>query len=386
MKTRRLARTTVVVSAALVALAGCVQSSAPSAPQGSGGSSDKSLTVFISGGDNVRQLWQDSLAPAFSKANPGYSVTVNLDLHGERDSQTMAKLASAAQQNKDPGFDLVDGGFVTQAAGAGLLTPVSTSNVPNLADVPEKTVKAGGNGGIPYRGSSVLLAYDSKTVPTPPKTLDEVLAWIKANPGKFTYNTPNSGGSGQAFVTTVLDKFVPAEDRAKMETSYAKDLEKDWDQGFALLASLNPYIYQKGVYPNGNDQILSLLASGQISMAPVWSDMFITGQKNGQIPPTARYTQISNPSLTGGAAYLGIPKSSPRQEAALKLANWVLTPEAQGLMINTLAGYPAIKLDKLPPNVQEQFKNTGSDDLRLTYFASMRQDLNNLWAQKVPGK
>jgi len=232
----------------------------------------------------------------------------------------------------------------------------------------------------------VLLAYDSKTVPTPPKTLDDVLAWIKAHPGKFTYNTPNSGGSGQSFVTTVLDKFVPPEDRAKMETSYAKDLEKDWDPGFALLASLNPYIYQKGVYPNGNDQILSLLSSGQISMAPVWSDQFINGQKNGQIPPTARYTQISNPSLTGGAAYLGIPKSSPRQEAALKLANWVLTPEAQVLMINTLAGYPVINLAKLPPKVQDQFKDTGSNDLRLTYFSSMNSDLNNLWAQKVPGK
>jgi len=145
-------------------------------------------------------------------------------------------------------------------------------------------------------------------------------------------------------------------------------------------------VYQKGVYPNGNDQILSLLGSGQISMAPVWSDMFITGQKTGQIPPTIRYTQISNPSLTGGAAYLGIPKTSPHQEGALKLANWVLTPEAQVLMVDTLAGYPAIDLAKLPANVQDKFKDTGSNDLRLTYFASMRQDLNNLWAQKVPGK
>ena len=220
----------------------------------------------------------------------------------------------------------------------------------------------------------------------PAKDMKQLVAWIKANPGKFTYNTPNSGGSGQAFVSTVLDKFVPPENRTKMETSYAKDLEKDWDQGFALLASLNPYVYQKGVYPNGNDQILALLSSGQISMAPVWSDQFITGQKTGQIPPTIQYTQISNPSLTGGAAYLGIPKTSPRQEGALKLANWVLSPEAQVLMVDTLAGYPAIDLAKLPPNVQDKFKDTGSNDLRLTYFAPMRQDLNNLWSQKVPGK
>lgn len=385
MKTRHWVRTGAVGSVALLTLTGCVKSSTPSAPQGSGGAA-KSITVFISGGDNVRQLWQDSLVPAFNKANPGYSVAVNLDLHGEHDSQTMAKLTSATQQNKDPGFDLVDAGFITQAASAGLLIPVSTSSLPALKDVPPKTVEAGGSGGIPYRGSSVLIAYDTKTVTTPPKTLDDVLAWIKANPGKFTYNTPNSGGSGQAFVSTVLDKFVPPADRTKMETSYAKDLEKDWDQGFALLASLNPNVYQKGVYPNGNDQILSLLGSGQISMAPVWSDMFITGQKTGQIPPTIRYTQISNPSLTGGAAYLGIPKTSPHQEGALKLANWVLTPEAQVLMVDTLAGYPAIDLAKLPANVQDKFKGTSSNDLRLTYFASMRQDLNNLWAQKVPGK
>lgn len=385
MRTSHSVRAAAVGAAALLTLTACVQSSTPAAPQGSGGAGE-SLTVFISGGDNVRQLWADSIVPAFTKANPGYSVTVNLDLHGEHDSQTLAKLTSASQQGKDPGFDLVDGGFVTQAASAGLLTPVSTSNVPGLADVPAKTVKAGGNGGIPYRGSSVLLAYDSKTVTDPPKTLDDVLTWIKANPGKFTYNTPNSGGSGQSFVTTVLDKFVPPDDRLKMETSYAKDTEKDWDQGFALLASLNPYIYQKGVYPNGNDQILSLLSSGQIEMAPVWSDQFINGQKSGQIPATARYTQISNPSLTGGAAYLGIPKSSPRQAAALKLANFVLTPEVQVLMINSLASYPVINLAKLPADVQKQFKDTGSNDLRLTYFSSMNSDLNNLWAQKVPGK
>jgi hypothetical protein len=55
-------------------------------------------------------------------------------------------------------------------------------------------------------------------------------------------------------------------------------------------------------------------------------------------------------------------------------------------MVDTLAGYPAIDLAKLPANVQDKFKDTGSNDLRLTYFASMRQDLNNLWAQKVPGK
>lgn len=381
MRARRITAVIAVAAAGLLALAGC--SSGGSAPSST---SKKALAVFISGGANIQDLWVKSLVPAFEKTHKGYTIKVTLDLHGQHDTQTIAKLTSATQQKKDPGFDLVDAGFITQVAKAGLLTPVSIKNIPNLKNVPAATVTAGGGGGIPYRGSSVLLAYNSATVKDPPKTTDELLAWIKAHPGKFTYNTPATGGSGQSFVTTVLDKYVPAADRTKMVTGYAKDLEGDWDQGFKELASLNPYIYQKGLYTNGNVASIDLLGSGQIDMTPIWSDQLLTGIKTGQLPATTKYTQISDPSLTGGAAYLGIPKTSPHQTAALTLANWLLTPPAQELMVTTVAGYPVINLNQLPSTVQAVFQGTDASHLRLTYFASMNEDLNNLWAQKVPGK
>jgi len=252
--------------------------------------------------------------------------------------------------------------------------------------VPKDLVTAGGNGGIPYRGSSVVLAYDTKTVATPPKTLDDLLAWIKANPGKFTYNSPDTGGSGQSFVTTVLDQNVSAADRTKLVTGSAPEVEGDWDKGFATLAGLNPYVYQKGVYPNGNNQVLDLLSSGQISIAPVWSDQFVTGRKNGQIPANIAYTQISDPSLTGGASYLGIPSASPRKAGAEKLASWLLTPDAQALVSDSISGYPVIALDKLPSAVQDLFKDADIANLRPAYFATTAADMNKAWAQKVPGK
>ncbi|MFH5880018.1 extracellular solute-binding protein [Arthrobacter sp. NA-172] len=386
MINRYLVAAAVAVVAA-TAVTGCAQSSTASAQNnGAGASSDKTITVFISGDTNVQNLWEKSLVPAFEKANPGYHVKVTLDLHGEHDAQTLAKLTSATEQNKEPDFDLVDGGFVSKASAANLLTSVSSQTISALNDVPQDVIKAGGTGGIPYRGSAVLLAYDTKTVATPPKTLDDLLAWIKANPGKFTYNSPKSGGSGGAFVATVLDKFVPADARAKMTVGYEKDLEKYWDQGFATLKDLNSSVFQSGVYPNGNQQTLDLLAKGQISMAPVWSDQFITGLTNGQIPSTVKATQISNPSFTGGAAYLGIPKSSPRQEGALKLANFVLSPDAQTTIIKEMSGFPAISLDKLPADVKDKFKDADTNNLRKGYFDQMGKDLNNLWDQKVPGQ
>ncbi|HWU57932.1 MAG TPA: extracellular solute-binding protein [Microbacteriaceae bacterium] len=385
---RRLIVTTAIASVAALALAGCVQSS--TAAQGGGSDSSasggKKLTVFISGDTNVQDLWQKNLIPAFEKANPGYSVAISFDLHGAHDQQTIAKLTAASAQKKSPGFDLVDAGFVAQLSASNLLTKVSSKNIPPLDGVKPDVVKAGGGGGIPYRGSSVLLAYDSKTVPNPPKTLDSLLEWIKSNPGKFAYNSPDSGGSGGAFVTTVLDSKLSTSDRKKFETSSVPELESKWDPGFATLASLNPYVYQKGVYPNGNNQVLDLLSSGQISMAPVWSDQFVTGKKNGQIPSTVESTQISNPSFTGGASYLGIPKISKNQDAALKLAAWVLSPKAQASIADGIAGYPVISLSKLPQNIQKQFKDFDVGNLRPGYFATMNADENKLWAQKVPGK
>ena len=383
-KQKLLAATAILATAAI--LTGCASSA--NSPAGASAESDvdKSLTVLISGGANIQGLWEKNIIPAFQKANPGYTVKVNLDLHGERDAQSMAKLTSATELKQDPGFDLVDAGFVPRAAGAKLLTPVTPTTIPALSDIPADVITAGGTGGIPYRGSVVFLAYDTKVVTTPPKTLDDLLAWIKANPGKFAYNSPKSGGSGAAFVATVLDKYVPSADRQKMTIGYEKGLESGWNQGFATLKGLNPYVFQKGVYPNGNQLILDMLASGQIAMAPVWSDMFINGQKTGAIPATISYAQIATPSFTGGSAYLGIPATSPRQQGALKLANFVLTPEVQAMITQEIAGFPAISLAKLPADIQEKLKNADTANLRKGYFSQMGSDMANLWEQMVPGQ
>ncbi|RZU18474.1 putative spermidine/putrescine transport system substrate-binding protein [Kribbella rubisoli] len=384
MKLRPAFGAVAAVVAATLALGGCAKSS--TAAQGGGAGDVKTVRVFISGDTNIQKLWANDLGPAFEKANPGYKVQVTLDLHGEHDAQTMAKLSASVAQKKDPGFDVVDGGFVPKASTANLLEPADSSKISALADIPADVVKAGGTGGIPYRGSSVLLAYDTKAVPAPPKTLDDLLAWIKAHPGKFTYNSPKSGGSGGSFVATVLDKYVPADARQKMTVGYDKGLESNWDQGFATLHGLNPYVYQKGVYPNGNQQVLDLLANGQISMAPVWSDMFTTAVANGAIPATVKSTQISDPSFTGGAAYLGIPANSPSKDAALKLVNFVEQPEQQAMIVKDISGYPAISIDKLPQELQAKFANADTNNLRKGYFDSMTKDLNQLWDQKVPGK
>ncbi|KQM61289.1 polyamine ABC transporter substrate-binding protein [Agreia sp. Leaf210] len=388
MMPRRCLLTLSAAAAVALALAGCAPTASTDVAATNHAVTDASgtATVFISGDTNVQSLWTDAIIPAFEKANPGASVTTTLDLHGEHDAQTMAKLTSSVQANDDPGFDLIDSGFIQAAGKAGLLEGVSADNVPNLATVPDTTVKAGAGFGIPYRASSVLLAYDSTKVKTPPTTLDELLKWITANPGQFTYNSPSTGGSGAAFVTTVLDKYVSDKSRTAMTTGYDQSLEGEWDKGFDELKKLGASMYQQGVYPNGNNQVLELLGTGAIEMAPVWSDQVITAQKTGTLPANIKYAQISNPSFTGSASYLGIPKTASHKDVAQKLADYVLSSEGQALIASTIAGYPVISLDNVPADLKDKFASADPSALRPTYYSQMASDMNNLWDAKVPGQ
>ncbi|MFK4483863.1 extracellular solute-binding protein [Curtobacterium sp. AB7] len=384
MKTRVLAGLA-IAAAATVALSGCVQSAnASNAADTSGGTTN--LTVFISGDTNVQDLWDKSLIPAFEKANPKIHVSTSIDLHGEHDAQTQANLATAVKAGKSVAYDLVDAGFVSTAGKAGLMAKVDDSTIPNLKDVPEATRQQGGDSAIPYRASSVLLAYDSSKVTDPPETLDELLAWIKSNPGQFAYNSPSSGGSGGSFVSTVLAKYLTADEQQTMQTTYDKSLESKWDKGFAALEDLGPSTYQKGVYPNGNDQVVQLLGSGQIAMAPVWSDQFITSQKTGVIPKTVKAIQISDPSFTGSASFLGIPKTEPKAKkaAAEQLADFVLSSKGQQLVASAVSGYPVIPLDSLPASVAEQFADANPSQLRLGFQSDFAADMNAAWDAKVP--
>ncbi|MGI8458918.1 MAG: extracellular solute-binding protein [Propionibacteriaceae bacterium] len=371
----------VALAATLVSLVGlsACQGNGPGAASGDGGTFD----VYANGDTNVQSLWTDTLIPGFEKAHPDVKVNLQFDLHDQNSSQVLAKLAAATQQKKDPGIDLVEG-LAQQAGDAGLLAD-PTGKVSNLSLIDSKVMASAGKNAIPYRGSSVLLAYDPAHVTDPPKTLDELLTWIRNHPGKFAYNSPKSGGSGGAFVATVLDKYTPADARAKMTTGYDKSLESNWDKGWQVLASLNPDMYQKGVYPNGNNGTLELLQSGQIWMAPVWSDQFLSGRETGIVPKSAKALQITDPSFTGGTTQIGVTAASTQQDTGFAFANWILEPAQQAAIATKIAGYPAIKLDQLPSDVQSEFADANIGELRPGYNSDHGNDINNLWEQKVPG-
>ncbi|HEX5415116.1 MAG TPA: extracellular solute-binding protein, partial [Chloroflexota bacterium] len=234
-----------------------------------------------------------------------------------------------------------------------------------------------------YRGSSVILAYNSKDVSTPPKTLDDLLTWIKANPGKFTYNPPDTGGSGSAFVTRVLKMGIPDADANLFQTGYDQSKESEWDKGWATLKDLSSAIYNKGFYPKGNVPVLQTLGKGAISVAPVWSDQSLQYLQQGLLPPEVKLLQIT-PAFSGGGAFVGVVADSPNKAASYDYLNWVLTPEPQMLIINTIQGYPGLDWKYMPDDVQKKFADVAKD-FSFGFSSKFSNDMNQQWYEKVAG-
>lgn len=371
-------------SAAPAATAG--GAAAPSASAAAGGAGPgSSLTLYAGADTNIQTLWSSSLIPGFEKAFPQYQVKFVFSEHGSNDDQEYARLGASIKTHSRPPADMIaDSGFTNTAATAGQFIPVTSGNVPNLAGV-QKPLLAPVNGrAIPYRGSAVLLAYDSTKVTAVPRTLDQVLAWIRANPGRFTYNSPSTGGSGGAFVETVVDRYTSPANLTKLIAGPDSAAEKDWDKGLGVLHDLNSSVYQH-VYPNGNQAVLDLLGKGQIWMAPVWSDQFLSAVSAGQLGKQIKVTQISDPSFTGGAAYLGIPTNTGNMQAALALANYVLEPAQQAVIVTTIAGFPAVPVRTLPAAVQSRLAGTDANTLRAGLSSGAGDDLSRMWQSTVPG-
>ncbi|MBF6594491.1 MAG: extracellular solute-binding protein [Thermaceae bacterium] len=339
---------------------------------------------FYSGGDvNVQDLWANNLIPMYKKVAPNVTINLVWSEHGAADQATFDRLAAAKKAGKVSGVDLWESGMVQQAGEAGMMAKIAASDVSNLSKVPPTIIQQVGSYGLPYRGSSVVLAYNSKEVSSPPRSLPELFDWIKKNPGKFTYNTPDTGGSGHAFVERVLMSGLPQDQIKTFQTEYKPEMVSAFDKGLATLKELDASMYQNGFHPKGNVGTLQLLAKGNIRMGTVWSDMALSYLAQNLLPPEIKLVQLE-PPFSGGAAFLGVAADSPNKAQAMAFLNWLLTPEVQAVVINKMNGYPGVDWKYVPTETRTKFA-----DIAKSYSIGFQErfgaDINKLWYEKIAG-
>lgn len=345
------------------------------------------ITLWAGGSDNVRLVYE-SLEEAFDNSAYGekYDLEVQFILSGTgtqglRDRIIAATLAG----EKETDYTIIEMGADEYAAyiaqgGEDIFKPIDFSKIPNMEQVGAE-VAEGGEYLVPFRGTTVVLAYDEERVENVPTSFDELYAWIKENPGRFAYNTPGSGGAGSSFVTTAVYNFL---DEAALTSSDEAWME-EWSQGFELMTDLHPYLYQSGgqtIYPNKNQGTIDLLVDQQVDMIPAWADMIISQINQGILPETTKITQL-DPGFTGSLMTFALPSIGAESEGAYAFMDFVLNPEAQEIMLDEMAAIPLIDSSDFSSENAPLLENLPVDAFRRASLGELGSLLTEKWDAEI---
>ncbi|WP_245630319.1 extracellular solute-binding protein [Amphibacillus sediminis] len=339
------------------------------------------ISLYSSGSKNVEEFWE-TVIPMFEDEHEDIDVDFVFVPSGTGGQSTMDRILAAKESGNDSGVDLYEGSLEDILRGkedGDIFYPLSSENVENLDNVQDENLAGANDLAVPYRASSVVLAYNEDTVTDVPETAEELYDWIKANPGRFAYNDPSTGGAGSSFVLTTIYNQL-AEDAMSIQD---ESIMEEWDKGFDLLNELAPFMYKEGVYPKKNQGTLDLLANGEVDMIPAWSDMALEQISKGLLPESIKLKQIQ-PAFTGGPSYLMLADNGDeaRKEAAETFLNYVLTLDVQEIVIDEMYGYPGIKWDLLTEEAQEKFADV-MDGYRIFNGGDLSSKLTEQWQKEV---
>ncbi len=343
------------------------------------------INLYSSGDTNITDWYQNVVIPDFEAKYPQYTVQFT-NSRATGDEPIVDRAIAALQTNSDPQVDVMD--FDPRdyqaAIDADLWYKPTVADIPNLANVTSAATIT--DMGASYRGSQVLVAYNSAVVPEAevPHTFAELVTWVKAHPGQFVYCRPDKGGSGGSMVVRALYE-VSGQDPTLFRSSYFNQALVDafYPKAFDLLNEIDPYIYEDGSYPAGNNPVLELLSNGSVSMVTAWSDQAIQALNLGLLPDTTKLVQFTDLPFPGGYTTLAIPKNSANLKGAQDFVNYLLSAEGQTSVVKNIGGFPAISWDMLPTELQTQFNSVITDRVPVWPGGAYSGPLTQGWYEKV---
>lgn len=209
---------------------------------------------------------------------------------------------------------------------------------------------------VPWSRVQFAFAHDTARTSEPPRSIPELLAWVEANPGRFTYPAPPDF-TGAAFVRHVFthvaggpDTLIGPFDQAKFDAV----AEETWE----ILNGIEPHLWREGVtYPTSITQLQQMFANQEVDLFFTYDPAEVgTAVVNGIFPETARSYGLSDGTLAN-TNYMVIPVNAANKAAAMVTQNLLLSAEAQleKAQPEVWGAATVIEPDRAPDEVQAGF-------------------------------
>lgn len=181
----------------------------------------------------------------------------------------------------------------------------------------------------PWGMAQLTFFGDGRKISEPPKSMDELVTFAKANPGRVSYPAPPDF-HGTTFVKQALYESITDQSLLPLPADKV-EFHRAVAPLFDLLDSLHPHLWRKGgQFPQSQAQLKQMLADGELLMALTFNPNEPANLvASGELPVSTVAWQHRAGTI-GNTHFVAIPINSKATAGAQVVANFLLSPEAQG--------------------------------------------------------
>lgn len=182
---------------------------------------------------------------------------------------------------------------------------------------------------VPWGRAQFVFIYDSEMIQVAPQTINELLNFIKKNPGRFTYpKVPNFHGT--TFLKQLLYELV--KDKSVLQKPFNECIYpcKPLKQLMTYLKTIHPYLWKKGKrFPQSANETIPMLANREIWMTISFNpnDAGINVM-NGNLRKSTRTTSFKKGAISN-THFLAIPFNSKNKKTSRKVIDYFISPGSQ---------------------------------------------------------
>ncbi len=295
-----------------------------------------------------------------------YGVTLeHVKLTDTADAVTRVLSEKQAGEDEDGAIDMIwiNGANFAAMKEADLLFGPYAEQLPNwaLVDTEGKSVQTDFT--VPTEGfespwamAQVVFDYDTADLDEPLGSMQEILEWTAANPGRFTYPQPPDF-LGTTFLKQVLVDILP-DPSVLSEPATDENYDEVTTPLWAYLDELTPNLWRAGqAYPPTGTAMFPLIADGELDLSISFSPgAASTAIANNELPDTVR-TFVLDKGTIGNASFVAVPYNSGSKAGAMVVANFLMSPEAQARAQDpAILGYGTVlNMDALTPEDRALF-------------------------------
>ena len=180
----------------------------------------------------------------------------------------------------------------------------------------------------PWGMAQLTFFADAKKVAQPPRSLAELLAFAKANPGRVSYPKPPNF-HGTTFLKQVL--LESATDRAPFyQPAVPAQVAALTAPLWRTLDTLHPTLWRQGrQFPASNAAMHQMLADGELLMSLTFNPNEAANEVAAKRLPASVVSWQHRGGTIGNTHFIAIPFNARAKEGAQVLCNFLMSPAAQ---------------------------------------------------------